>query len=92
MIRSYFDTGEPASSIEIVVSQDSFTHASTEHCKAIKEAARVLQTGGIFVFTDLMRSVGADEAKLAEVQYSYYPLLSHGTAQEEYIPYAMTVL
>ena len=67
MIRSYFDTGMEASSMDVVVSQDSYVHASTEHHRAVKEAARVLKPGGVFVFSDLMRSDYADEAKLAEV-------------------------
>ena len=54
--------------MDIVVSQDSLGHASTQHFRAVKEAARVLKTGGIFVLTDLMRSDTADDAKLAEVR------------------------
>ena len=54
--------------MDIVVSQDSLGHASTEHFRAVKEAARVLKPGGIFVITDLMRSDTADESKLTEVR------------------------
>lgn len=56
--------------MDAVISQDSFSHASTEHHRAIQEAARVLKPGGLFVFTDLMQTDSADTTKLAEVRPS----------------------
>lgn len=57
----------PSSSMDVVVSQDSFSHASTEHYRVIEEAARVLKPGGIMAFTDIMQSDTADPVKLKEV-------------------------
>eukprot|EP00752_Nemacystus_decipiens_P001274 g1270.t1 len=65
--RSFFDTKLPAGSMDVVISQDSFCHCSTEHHRAVAEAARVLRPGGLFVFTDLMQTDAADTTKLEEV-------------------------
>ncbi|CAN0361205.1 unnamed protein product, partial [Ectocarpus sp. 12 AP-2014] len=65
--RSYFDTEMPAASMDAVLSQDAFGHASTEHHRAIKEAARVLKPGGVMAFSDFMQSDHADPTKLGEV-------------------------
>ncbi|CAM9795112.1 unnamed protein product [Scytosiphon promiscuus] len=65
--RSFFETQMPSESMDAVLSQDAFSHASTEHHRAIEEAARVLKPGGLMAFTDLMQTGDADPAKLAEV-------------------------
>lgn len=53
--------------MDAIMSQDSFMHVSTEHHRAIEEAARVLKPGGVMAFTDLMQTDTADPAKLAKV-------------------------
>lgn len=75
--RSFFDTQMPAESMDAVLSQDAFSHASTEHHRAIEEAARVLKPGGLMAFTDLMQTGNADPAKLAEVRMIRPPTTQH---------------
>lgn len=75
-LRSFFDTEMPAESMDAVLSQDAFSHASTEHHRAIEEAARVLKPGGVMAFTDLMQTGNADPAKLAEVHMNR-PFIKH---------------
>ena len=65
--KSFFDTGLPDASCDVVVSQDAFVHAGTERHKAIAEAARVLKPGGRLVFTDFMQTEGADDKDLEVV-------------------------
>ncbi|CAN0377295.1 unnamed protein product, partial [Hapterophycus canaliculatus] len=54
--RSFFDTQMPTESMDAIMSQDSFMHVSTEHHRAIEEAARVLKPGGVMAFADLMQT------------------------------------
>eukprot|EP01051_Picozoa_sp_SAG22_P006395 SAG22_NODE_418_length_10750_cov_11.722280_2_plen_424_part_00 len=65
--RSFTDTGEPAGSFDLVVSQDSFLHAGQHRAQAIAEASRVLKPGGHLVFTDIMQSDDCDTAQMAAV-------------------------
>lgn len=65
--RSYTDTKEDDSCMDLVVSQDSFLHAGARREDAIKEAARILKPGGLFVFTDIMQTDGCDPVDLQEV-------------------------
>ena len=66
--RSFFDTGVPDSSCDVVCSQDALLHAGSERHKALAEAARVLKPGGRMVFTDIMQSECADAKDLQEVR------------------------
>lgn len=50
----------------VVWSQDSFLHSGNRE-QVIKEAARVLKPGGLFVFTDPMQKSDADEEALKPV-------------------------
>jgi cyclopropane fatty-acyl-phospholipid synthase-like methyltransferase len=65
--KSFFETGEPDASYDVVVSQDSLLHAGSERHRSIGEAARVLKPGGILVFTDIMQSNDANTAELSAV-------------------------
>ena len=66
--KSFFDTGMPDSSCDVVCSQDAFCHAGTERHKALEEAARVLKPGGRLVFTDFMQTEEADDKDLEVVR------------------------
>ncbi len=57
---------EPASSYDVVWSQDSFLH-SEERGRVLEEAFRVLKPGGHVVFTDPMQADDAPEAALQPV-------------------------
>lgn len=57
----------PACESDSVVSTRNMTDAMNL-LRCVKEAARVLKPGGLFVFTDMMQSDTADKAKLAEVR------------------------
>ncbi|CAM9322755.1 unnamed protein product, partial [Scytosiphon promiscuus] len=65
--KSFFDTGMPDASCEVVTSQDALLHAGSERHRALGEAARVLKPGGRMVFTDIMQSEHADAKDLQEV-------------------------
>ncbi|CAN0442383.1 unnamed protein product, partial [Laminaria digitata] len=65
--KSFFDTGLPDSSCDVVCSQDALLHAGSERHRALAEAARVLKPGGRMVFTDIMQSEGAEAKDLQEV-------------------------
>mmetsp|Transcript_34464 Transcript_34464/g.67420 ORF Transcript_34464/g.67420 Transcript_34464/m.67420 type:complete len:289 (+) Transcript_34464:64-930(+) len=62
---SFFDTEADASSMDLVVSQDSLLHAGAERHKVIQEASRILKKGGYLVFTDIMQTDGCDPSVLA---------------------------
>ena len=66
--KSFFDTGVPDSSCDVVCSQDALLHAGSERHRALAEAARVLKPGGRMVFTDIMQSEGAEAKDLQEVR------------------------
>lgn len=53
--------------MDIVMSQEAFTHACSGLDKAIAEAARVLKPGGLLVFSDILQSDDADAHRMAEV-------------------------
>jgi sarcosine/dimethylglycine N-methyltransferase len=55
-----------AESFDIVWCQDSFLH-SKDRGKVMEEIARVLKSGGEFIFTDPMQADDADEGKLQPV-------------------------
>ncbi len=63
---NFESTPYPDGSFDIVWSQDSFLH-SGDRKKAINEAARVLKSGGTFIFTDPMQSEDADLEALKPV-------------------------
>lgn len=65
--RSYFDTGLPDASCEVVTSQDALLHAGSERHRAVGEAARLLKPGGRMVFNDVMQTTHADPKDLQEV-------------------------
>lgn len=50
-------------SFEIVWSEEAFCHASNQQ-KVIQEAQRILQPGGVLIFTDIMRGSTANEKEL----------------------------
>ena len=66
--KSFFDTGMPDSSCDVVLSQDSLLHAGSQRHRALAEAARVLKPGGKLVFTDIMQSEEAEAKDLQEVR------------------------
>lgn len=61
---SFTDTEAEAEAYDCVVSQDSFLHAGSARQDVMKEAARVLKSGGLMVFTDIMQADGVDTGKL----------------------------
>ena len=65
---SFFDTGMPDSSCDVVISQEAFLHAGSERPRAIAEAARVLKPGGRMVFTDYMQAENAEAEDLQMVR------------------------
>ena len=65
--KSYFATGMPDSSCEVVCSQDALLHGGSERHRALAEAARILKPGGRIVFTDIMRSDDATPKDLEQV-------------------------
>ncbi|CAM9353219.1 unnamed protein product, partial [Laminaria digitata] len=65
--KSFFDTGLPDSSCDVVCSQDAFSHAGPERYKALAEASRLLKSGGRLVFTDFMQTEEADDKDLEVV-------------------------
>ena len=66
--KSFFDTGMPDSSCDVVSSQDALLHAGSERHRALAEAARVLKPGGRMVFTDFMQAEDAKAEDLQEVR------------------------
>ncbi|CAN0010023.1 unnamed protein product, partial [Laminaria digitata] len=65
--KSFFETGLPDSSCDVICSQDAFCHAGTARHMALAEAARVLKPGGKMVFTDFMQSEEADDTEVEVV-------------------------
>eukprot|EP00904_Undaria_pinnatifida_P010121 jgi/Undpi1/6239/HiC_scaffold_20.g08723.m1 len=65
--KSYFETGMPDSSCEVVCSLDALLHGGSERHRALAEAARILKPGGRMVFTDIMRSDDATPKDLEQV-------------------------
>eukprot|EP00903_Cladosiphon_okamuranus_P013609 g12674.t1 len=65
--KSFFETGMPDASCDVVTSQDALLHAGSERHRALGEAARVLKPGGRMVFSDIMQSEEADAKDLKEV-------------------------
>lgn len=71
--KSYFETGMPDSSCEVVCSQDALLLGGSQRHRAVAEAARVLKPGGRMVFTDVMRSDDATPKDLEEVSKDERP-------------------
>lgn len=69
--KSFFETGMPDASCDVVISQEALLHAGSERHKALREAARVLKPGGRLVFSDIMQSEEADPKDLQEVSWGY---------------------
>eukprot|EP00752_Nemacystus_decipiens_P001516 g1487.t1 len=65
--KTFFDTGMPDASCDVVTSQDALLHAGPERHRALGEAARVLKPGGRMVFSDIMQSEEADAKDMQEV-------------------------
>ncbi|CAM9665097.1 unnamed protein product, partial [Ectocarpus sp. 12 AP-2014] len=65
--KSFFETGMPGASCDVVTSQDALLHAGSERHRALGEAARVLKPGGRMVFTDIMQAEHAKPEDLQEV-------------------------
>lgn len=65
--RSFFETGMPDASYDVVLSQESFVHAGPERNRALGEAVRIVKPGGLLVLTDLMQSEEADPKDLHAV-------------------------
>lgn len=63
--RSYFDTGLPEESAELVITQDAVVNAGSEQPRVFREASRLLKPGGLFVMADVMQS---EEAKAEDMQ------------------------
>lgn len=66
--KSFFETGMPDASCDVVTSQDALLHARSERHRALAEAARVLKPGGRMVFSDIMQSEEAKAEDLREVR------------------------
>lgn len=64
---SFDDTKEESATFDCVVSEDSILHAGKGRSNVVKEAARVLRKGGLFVFSDIMQRDGVDGSQLAAV-------------------------
>jgi len=64
---SFDDTKQEAATFDCVISEDSILHAGKGRPDVVKEAARVLRKGGLFVFSDLMQQDGVDSSQLAAV-------------------------
>ena len=69
----------------IVWSQESMLHASDRH-QVVVEAARMLQPGGVFLFTDLLQTgpMTAEEARLIQERVKIDPL-ENFAAYRDYI-------
>eukprot|EP00904_Undaria_pinnatifida_P006112 jgi/Undpi1/2630/HiC_scaffold_13.g06009.m1 len=65
--KSFFDTGVPDASCDVIVSQEAFLHAGAERHKVIEEASRVLKPGGRMVFTDFMQTKEAENKEVEVV-------------------------
>lgn len=63
--KSFFETGVPDSSCEVVFAQDALHHGGSQRHRIVEEAARVLKPGGRMVFADVMIS---DDATPEEVE------------------------
>eukprot|EP00904_Undaria_pinnatifida_P010126 jgi/Undpi1/6243/HiC_scaffold_20.g08727.m1 len=66
--KSYFETGMPDFSCEVVCSQGALLLGGLERHRAVAEAARVPKPGGRIVFTDIMRS---DDATPKDLEQMY---------------------
>lgn len=65
--KSFYETGMPDASCDVVVSQDALLHAATEGHRILGEASRVLKPGGKMVFSDIVQSEEAKAEDLKEV-------------------------
>ena len=65
--RSFTESMEEDQCMDLVMSQDSQLHAGKDREEAVKEAARILKQGGLFVFTDIMQTDGVNPEDLKEV-------------------------
>ncbi|CAM9828850.1 unnamed protein product [Discosporangium mesarthrocarpum] len=97
--KTFFQTGEPDASFEVVISQDALLHAGTERHLAVVEAARVLKPGGLLCFADIMQAETAKSEELQEVydrlhldnlatpQFYLETAEKNGLELESYTPY-----
>lgn len=65
--KSFFDTGLPDASCDVVASQDALLHSGPERHRSMAEAARVLKPGGKMVFSDIMQFKETDPKDLKDV-------------------------
>lgn len=64
---SFCETQQAAGVFDCVVSEDSILHAGAARADVVREAARVLRKGGLFVFSDIMQRDCIKTSELAAV-------------------------
>ncbi|CAN0358888.1 unnamed protein product [Ectocarpus sp. 6 AP-2014] len=81
--KSFFETGLPDASCDVVASQDALLHSGPERSRSMAEAARVLKPGGRMVFSDIMQFKETDPKDLQDVYNRCH--LEDMSTPEEYI-------
>lgn len=64
---TFFNTGLPGGSYGFCFSQDAMCHAGQQTPRALVEAARLLEPGGILACTNILRAEGATPEELDDV-------------------------
>jgi len=77
--ESYLETSVSTDSVDLVISMDALLHVGPEgQQKAVKEAARVLKSGGWMIFTDIMQQEVVDKKEMQPI-YNRIHLSEMGT-------------